>query len=859
MHLRHPITVLSLIALVCLMAACPSTPVEDDAPDLMVAAGDSADGHMSPTVRKLTTQENLELRVDGSDKLVLQRGQQPLLTLHANTFGIALVEAIDEDLNYDPSYLEPDQFGDFLYEEPSGLRWIYASQLIQTTVIDGVLRSVLDYGDEGQAEITVTVDGEGRFALNWKPLSLSAAPVMFRLSPRCDPTEGFYGLGEYFDQVEHRGKVRTMHFVPAELESGHNEAHVPIPLLLGTRGWGLFIESLRPMTFALATESNDQFRATVGTREASDKGLDFFLFAAEHPLDLTKHYYELTGYPGAIARTALGPWIWRDEVSGQERVEQDMHTIREYDLATTGYWIDRPYATDVNSFDFKEDTYPSPEGMMKLASALGFEMALWHTPYLDPDGDISGALSLEAHDSGYFPPVMSPLQAKWGPPIDFSNPEAFTWWQERLSAYQALGIKGYKLDYAQEVVIGGFGSRFPWSFHDGSNELTMHRNYQRLYHEVYRGVLPQDGGFLLVRSGTYGDQVNGTIIWPGDIDATMAKHGEVVEREDGTTYISVGGLPAAVVASSSLGPSGFPFFASDTGGYRNAPPSKETYIRWFQHTAFTPVMQAGTNTNDLPWEFGKESILDDEILELYRTFARIHLRLFPYIWTYAARLAEDGRAIQRPLGLAFPELAIHPSDIYMLGDALLVAPVITAGATTRQVDLPSGFWVEFFSGERFEGATQITAEAPLDTIPVYLRAGAPVPMLRPSIDSILSGSPEQDIDSFDEQAGPLWVLLTTGPEAHFKLYDGTVLTQTPSADGLVVTRTEGNVFTGAFIVEVIGLKVPPSSVILDGAELANDTTEPEVPGEDTWIWNETRGGTILIHCSAPTSTLEIDL
>jgi alpha-D-xyloside xylohydrolase len=859
MHLRHPITVLSLLSCVYLGTACSATPSEADMSDLAADPADFVDAQTEPSVLKLSTEPGLELRVDGTDKLVLSRGEDPLLTLHATTFGIALVEAIDEDLNYDPSYLEPGQFGDFLYEEPSGLRWIYPSQLIQTTLKDGVLRSVLDYGDEGQAELRAKVDGNGRFALTWKPLSLNSVPVMFRLSPHCDSAEGFYGLGEYFDQVEHRGKVRTMHFVPAELESGHNEAHVPIPLLLGTRGWGLFIESLRPMAFALATESDDQFRATVGTREASEEGLHFFLFAEDHPLDLTKHYYELTGYPGSIARTALGPWIWRDEVSGQDRVEEDMHTIRDYDLATTGYWIDRPYATDVNSFDFKAETYPSPEDMMKVAADLGLEMALWHTPYLEPDGAVSGALALEAHESGYFPPVMSPLQAKWGPPIDFSNPEAFSWWQEQLSAYQELGIKGYKLDYAQEVVVGGFGSRFPWSFHDGSNELTMHRHYQRLYHEVYRGVLPQDGGFLLVRSGTYGDQVNGTIIWPGDIDATMTQHGEEVEREDGTSYISVGGLPAAVIASSGLGPSGFPFFASDTGGYRNAPPSKETYIRWFQHTAFTPVMQAGTNTNDLPWEFGKESILDEEILQLYRTYARIHLRLFPYIWTYAERLSVDGRAIQRPLGLAFPELAIHPSDVYMLGDALLVAPVITAGATTRQVDLPSGSWVDFFSGERFEGATQITAEAPLDIIPVYLRAGAPVPMLRPSIDSVLSGSPEHGIDAFDDEAGPLWVLLTTGPESTFELYDNTVLAQIPSTDGLVVTRTAGSVFSGAFVVELIGLSAPPSSVVVDGAEIAADSTDLGIPSENTWAWNEGRGGTIVIHCSAPTSTVEIEL
>ncbi len=847
---------LMILSLSWFAMACSGTESSNALSDIMEDASIDTDGPEPANEHQLSLVTNISIDVTEESTLTLRRGPTPLLTLKANAFSIGIVDAIDPDLNYDPSYLEPGQFGDFLYEAPKDLKWIQGTSFSDVIVADQTLRLTIHFGVDGKAELTVRVHENERFELEWKPQSLVGLPVMYRLAPRCSNEEGFYGLGEYFDQVEHRGKVRTLHFVPAELESGHNEAHVPIPLLLGTRGWGLFIKSLRPMAFALGTEEDDMFRATVGVREAGEKGIHFFLFAEDHPLDLTKHYYELTGYPGSISRTALGPWIWRDEVSGQAQVEADFMTIRELDLATTGYWIDRPYATDVNSFDFKPDTYPDPSQMMIAASNKGLDMALWHTPYLDPDGELSGVLYEEALSKGFFPPIQSPLLAKWGPPIDLSNPDAFEWWQSLLQKYQNLGIRGYKLDYAQEVVVGGFGSRFPWSFHDGTNELTMHRDYQRLYHKVYREMLPDNGGFLLVRSGTYGDQVHGTIIWPGDIDATMAQHGTEVQKDDGSTYISVGGLPAAIIAGSSLGLSGFPYFASDTGGYRNSPPSKETFIRWFQHTAFSPVMQVGTNTNDLPWAFGKDAVLDEEILSLYRIYARLHLRLFPYLWTYAQRISTTGHPIQRPLGFAYPELNKHPSDVYLLGDELIVAPIITEGATKRDVLLPPGLWVDFFNGQGHQGGRSITIESPLEKIPVLLRAGAILPTLRPTISSIRAGTGNLLIDAMEDDANPLWLLLAPGPDSSFTLYDGTLVTQQTTETSLTINRSKGSEFNGAWVVEVFGLVAPPSEVTVDGKR-SNES--PEFLSIQTlhWTWSNEKNGTLKIYLDDQSNTVEI--
>ena len=142
---------------------------------------------------------------------------------------------------------------------------------------------------------------------------------------------------------EHRGKVRAMQLeIDASVDSLNNEAHVPIPLLIGTRGWGLFVEDPHPGLFEVATWAEDRVQVTYGTGMDSAQGFRFHLFAADHPLDITRLYYDTTGDPLLPARWALCPWVWRDENEDEAQVLGDLQTLRDLDLATSAYWIDRP-------------------------------------------------------------------------------------------------------------------------------------------------------------------------------------------------------------------------------------------------------------------------------------------------------------------------------------------------------------------------------------------------------------------------------------------------------------------------------------------------------------------------------------
>lgn len=751
-----------------------------------------------------------------SHELTLMRDDTELLVLGSDGIQLGLVDAFDENINYDPYGF----YAGGIPPEPPLDEWasVTASHLQNATATALSLR--LEF-DDIEADLTIEYAGDGRFDAVLTPVTETARVVFVRLNAEVDPEEGFYGLGEVFDDVNHRGHARAMQLeVEQGVESVNNEAHVPIPLLIGTTGWGLFVNDFHPGAFDVATDAPDRIETVFSLAQDASDGLGFHLLAADHPLDITRHYYDLTGYPVQPARWALGPWIWRDENDDQAQVVSDVNTIRDLDLATTGYWIDRPYATAVNTFDFDPALFDDPQAMIDTMHDLGFRVALWHTPYLDTSTSATEALRSEAEANGYYPPQMATVLNNWGPPIDLSNPQAYAWWQSKIEQYTQMGIEGFKLDYGEDVVVGVGRRRSVWEFDNGRDERTMQALYQHFYHGAYAELLPQNGGFLLCRRGTIGDQTRVSVIWPGDLDANMAKHRETVD-DGGDSYRAVGGLPAALVAALSLGPAGYPLFGSDTGGYRHSPPDKETFVRWFQTTALSTVMQVGTSSNDVAWEFNAENGFDQESLDWYRTYARLHLRLFPYLWTYFQRLQTDGRPIQRALGLAYPELGVHPNDTYLLGDHIFVAPVVERGERERTFTLPPGTWLDWWTGERLEGPGEFTVDAPLGTLPLYLSANGFVPMLRPTIDTMAPVADPQQVDSYATTAGRLHVRVAAGAVGSFTVFDGAELEGADGGDWSLRSTTGAEMDDGV-VWEILGLD-PAPQLELDGTPMTEVT------------------------------------
>lgn len=760
----------------------------------------------------------------------LSRDDRALLRFDREAFQVGTVRELDETRSYDPYWLLVED--PVLQKvEPPGFRWRALTKATVTKVSDAEVSIEATFDPDVTGRVTVTSAGE-RFVLRFVPATDVRPVAMLRVRPRADATEGFYGLGEWFDEVNHRGKLRPMQLEPdLGVESGSTENHVATPFVLGTRGWGLFVESNRYGVFSLGRGGEDDLVDTMwGTAEQSGEGLTVHLFTAAQPLDLLKPYLEVTGAVRLPSPWAWGPLLWRDESRDQAEVLDDVATLRRLDLATSAMWIDRPYATAVNTFDFEATKFPDAGAMIQTAQAAGLRVALWHTPYLEA---AAGALRAEAETNGYFPPVTGLQLNRWSPPLDFTNPAADAFWRSHLSTYRALGVEGFKLDFAEDVAPGLSGARNTWRFADGSTEKTMHRDYTRLYHRAYRASLGELDGFLIARAGKWGSQTDGLVIWPGDIDATLTRFGEPFSNRQGRATTGVGGLPAAIRAGQSLSMSGFPFFGADTGGYRHSPPNKETFMRWVSQSALSTVMQTGDSSSQPPWVFTPENGRDDEAVAHYRAFARLHLRLFPYGWTYATAMQQTGRPLQRPFGVVYPQLGKHPADQYLLGDELLVAPVETAGARARAFVRPPGAWQGWFDGAPLSGTAGelVTVDAPLDALPLFVREGALVPLLRPTIDTLAPAS-DPGVESFENDAGDLWVRVVPSATAtQFVLFDGAKVTQ-QQGDALTLSSTPGSRFTKHVVFELYAPR--PSAVERDGAAVPFVADLSAVAAGATW-------------------------
>jgi alpha-D-xyloside xylohydrolase len=634
--------------------------------------------------------------------------------------------------------------------------------------------------------------------------------------------------------------------VDLKMESGYNEAHIPIPFFTSTRGWGLLVESFFPGTFDMAGREKDTLTTTFHT----DNDLTFYLLSADHPLDVPGLYTRLTGAPALPARWAFGTLLWRDENKDQAEVLDDAAQIRKHDLAISALWIDRPYDTAVNNFGFDSKRYPDATGMIKQLNASGFRVGVWSTPYLEPSAD----LHKFAMDNNYFVKMGFQKLNKWSDPLDLTNPTVKTFWQDQIKKIRALGIEGFKLDYGEDIQVGLYDARLRYGFHNGEDERSMHHKYALVYHQTYAETLGSDGGFLICRGGSLGSQRYTQIVWPGDLNTGLQKHRD----PKGTNSLYVGGLPAALIGGLTLSMSGFPLYGADTGGYRAPRPTKEDFIRWGQMTALGTIMQiGGPDPNVNPWDFTRygDSQFDQQVLDNYRTYIRLHTRLFPYIYTYAVAANQHQRGPMRPFGAAYPEEDHHPDDLFLLGDALLVAPIVD-GKTSRSIRIPKNtVWFDWWDQTRYS-AGDITYNAPLDRLPLLQRAGSIVPLLRPDIDTL---SPVQaaDLISIQPSTGQLYLQIAPGADASFTLFEGTTISL-KDAPVLQISLQQGKEFTQGFVLVFLRLDAPKRIA-------RNQKDLPSVPDETAllqcaegcYFWDTTRRQ-LSVHLPAGSHDLTVD-
>lgn len=546
----------------------------------------------------------------------------------------------------------------------------------------------------------------------------------------------YYGGGERFDALNQKGRILVMASIDRPEVKG-TVSYKPVPWIMSTRGYGLWLDDFAPSTFDLNASDREHVRV-----EGAGREVRLVLVAGPRFADLLGEYTALTGRPRVPPAWAFAPWRSRDVHRSRADVIEDVERSRELDLPGTVLVIDSPWETGYNNFLLNERQFPDPDAMFARVAALGYRPVLWLTPFInsrnavDMEGIEPGASSnfAEASAGGHLvgDGQGGVMISEWwkgeGGLVDFTDPAAVDWWHGQLALTERWGVAGFKCDDGEGNFIGEA------EFHDGSPAATMRNRYAALYLEAAQGYIDErlgGDGVLLARPGYAGTQ-RFPFAWAGDNAADFSHEN---------------GLPTAILAAQTASLSGFAHVGSDIAGYIGDQ-SPELFVRWTQFGAMCPLMMTHMQTNRAPWDFGEEA------LEIYREFARLHTRLYPMFAEAAREAEETGMPIVRPMVLAFQDDAVARRHIFqfMVGDSLLAAPLYQPG-THRGVYLPAGEWIDFWSGERHEGPREFEVHAPLHRMPLFVRAGAVLPLLPEDVDTLVetSGGLDSSVTPLDDR------------------------------------------------------------------------------------------------------------
>ena len=595
------------------------------------------------------------------------------------------------------------------------------------------------------------------------------------------PDEKLYGFGERFVPINQRG-LRFVAWTTDTHSTSSQRSYKPVPFFLSNRGWALLIHSTARIHFDLG------YRSTISAGfGVEDEELDYFLIGGARPPDLLRRYWDLTGTPPVPPKWSFGFWSSRCSYRSRAEVEEIAAEYRRRGIPCDvihldPYWMGPPGRWCTLTWD--EEAFPNPAEMIARLRQQGFRLSLWENPYI-PYGT---PLYEEGAAAGYFvcdeggEPYLIPGWAEGMPPlavVDFTNPEAAAWWQEKHRPLLAQGVAVFKTDFGESAPAGG-------RYHDGTPGEQVHNLYPLFYNRTVFQVVDeasQGRGMVWARAATAGSQ-RYPVHWGGDSRATFDH------------------MAASLRGGLNLILSGFAYWSHDIGGFiHESDPA--LYVRWAQLGLFSSHARAHGTTPREPWAF------DEEVEAIFRRYVRLRYRLLPYIYSCAARTAETGRPLMRPLLLDYPDdPTTHTLDLeYLFGDAFLVAPVFAPEADVP-VYLPRGNWIDYWTKAVHAGPGWITRHAPLDLLPLFVREGAIIPM-----------GPEMDyVDQ--KPLDPLTLDLYPAGEGHFLLLDEEAppveIAYQMNHDALELT-VEG--YTGQVEVLIHGLP-EPWEVRVNGAPLA---------------------------------------
>ncbi|MGD0646611.1 MAG: TIM-barrel domain-containing protein [Acidobacteriaceae bacterium] len=535
--------------------------------------------------------------------------------------------------------------------------------------------------------------------------------------------EHYYGLGQnqegYFDR---RGRVvRCAHDYNAP--GGQS---VCVPFVVTNKGYGILWDNPSRTTVAFAIANATKWTSDVGQR------VSFFVIAGETYDEIYEGFRTLTGDVPMLPKSAYGYIQCKQRYSSQAELMGVAKGYRERHLPIDDLVIDWFTYTKMGQMDMDPAQWPDPVGMLKELHAMNYHVMISVWPRFVESSRYYPVLLKNGwfeHLADGTPTDGEPYDHA-GSDIDTTNPDAAKWyWNVIDENYVKKGFDAFWMDET-EPDLPPNGSYL----HVGPG--TEFFNVYPLFHTaaVYEGMRKdmKERALILARDAYPGAQHNGAIFWSSDISPTW----DVLKRQ----------VPTGI----NFVASGMPYWSTDIGGWQGLPHSHkperpvlidpsdaraevgqyddypELYVRWFEYGAFQPNFRThGTRPENEVWSYGKQA---EPILE---KFLRLRYELMPYIYSLGWRAHETGAPFMRGLFMDFgddPKVATI-GDEYMFGPALLVAPVTDQGMTSREVYLPAGTdWYNFWTNERVHGGQSISVSAPIDEIPLFVRAGSILPL-----------------------------------------------------------------------------------------------------------------------------------
>jgi alpha-D-xyloside xylohydrolase len=550
---------------------------------------------------------------------------------------------------------------------------------------------------------------------------LAASEQQWLISLALESRESIFGLGEKFGRLDKRGQLieswnRDATGVNAEL------SYKNVPFAWSPRGWGVFVHTAARVTHGVGYPPWSHRSYVI---KLDDPTLDLFLIFADSPAEMLEKYTGLTGRVELPPRWSYGAWMSRAFYQTADEIMDVARQLRERQIPCDVLTLDgRAWHKAETRFDFTwdADRYPDPAGFMQNLRALNYRLCLWEYSYLSTLNPLYEELASkkfflqtaegETYVHRWLPPPNDRRIPHLQPSglLDFTNPEAYAWFRDMHRSLFEMGVSVMKTDYGEAVpeeVIG----------YNGESGKRLHNIYTLLYNrctfEASRKYGDQEG-IVWGRSSWAGGQ-RYPVQWGGDPQGDWE------------------GLAASIRGGLSWGMSGGAFYAHDIGGFYGEQasggllgtgmPDPELYIRWAQagilssHTRFH-----GTSPRE-PWHYGQQAE------EIVRKWLGWRYKLIPYLQSCALEAQATGLPLMRSMALAFPEdrLAWQYEEQYMLGESLLVIPVLSPGGKT-QFYLPAGRWFDIWEQSWIEGPSTFERQVPLEYIPVFGREGCLLPL-----------------------------------------------------------------------------------------------------------------------------------